>query len=308
MCVDRYKEIHWPRSLGNIHWRQMQDFLAWMEESHPEAKTLEEARACMPDWLAEKERSGVTGEALIEAQAAIARVLGVNPEDADFPVNVVCPYCGRRAELIDSSAVYNGESYGKIYLCRPCWAYVGVHRNTYIPLGRLADKDLRRWKRCVHEVFDTLWVNEPNRRLARTNAYKWLADKMGLPVDEAHFGKFDIDQCKKAVQIIQAKQSEMEAGQQNAPAPAALTEPPEYPEAPEVEEDETEEGEERPDWQDEILIHLRDKDHDFSLAMSTILACLEFAILDGELPKLPVAWIKRVEEMYPVEFNPMVCY
>lgn len=40
---------------------------------------------------------------------------------------VFCPYCGERAEFVDSAEVYHGQSYGLIYLCRPCDAYVGCH-------------------------------------------------------------------------------------------------------------------------------------------------------------------------------------
>lgn len=51
----------------------------------------------------------------------------------------ICPYCGCFAEFVDSSCVYNGKSYGMIYLCRPCVAWVGVHKGTDNALGRLAN-------------------------------------------------------------------------------------------------------------------------------------------------------------------------
>lgn len=40
---------------------------------------------------------------------------------------VYCDYCGKRAEFVDSKVVH-GRSYGMIYLCRHCMAYVGVHK------------------------------------------------------------------------------------------------------------------------------------------------------------------------------------
>ena len=49
---------------------------------------------------------------------------------------VYCDYCGRQAEYVDSKIVY-GKSYGMMYLCRNCMAYVGVHKGTDKPLGRL---------------------------------------------------------------------------------------------------------------------------------------------------------------------------
>lgn len=69
---------------------------------------------------------------------------------------VYCDYCGRETEYVDSKVIY-GKSYGKIYLCRNCMAYVGVHKGTDKPLGRLANAELRNWKKAAHAVFDPLW-------------------------------------------------------------------------------------------------------------------------------------------------------
>ncbi|MBO7256277.1 MAG: hypothetical protein J6V04_03005 [Bacteroidales bacterium] len=38
----------------------------------------------------------------------------------------ICPYCGKDSELIDSSEIY-GTSYGPMYICRDCDAYVGCY-------------------------------------------------------------------------------------------------------------------------------------------------------------------------------------
>ena len=61
---------------------------------------------------------------------------------------VYCDYCGRETEYVDSKVIY-GKSYGKIYLCRNCMAYVGVHKGTDKPLGRLANAELRNWKKAA---------------------------------------------------------------------------------------------------------------------------------------------------------------
>lgn len=66
---------------------------------------------------------------------------------------VHCDYCGRRAEYVDSKVIY-GKSYGMIYLCRNCMAYVGVHKGSDKPLGRLANAQLRHWKKEAHAAFD----------------------------------------------------------------------------------------------------------------------------------------------------------
>ena len=79
---------------------------------------------------------------------------------------VYCDYCGRETEYVDSKVIY-GKSYGKIYLCRNCMAYVGVHKGTDKPLGRLANAELRNWKKAAHAVFDSVEVwplSRPSQR------------------------------------------------------------------------------------------------------------------------------------------------
>lgn len=93
---------------------------------------------------------------------------------------VYCDYCGRETEYVDSKVIY-GKSYGKIYLCRNCMAYVGVHKGTDKPLGRLANAELRNWKR-LHTPYLTLCgsmaafaaiATRPMRGLHRRWACPW---------------------------------------------------------------------------------------------------------------------------------------
>jgi hypothetical protein len=118
---------------------------------------------------------------------------------------VHCDYCGRRAEFVDSKAVY-GKSYGMIYLCRACGAYVGTHPGSSTPLGRLANAQLRKWKRAAHEAFDPLWKS---KLFTRYDAYIWLAEKMRLPLEKTHIGMFDVPECK---QVIKLSKRYMEGG------------------------------------------------------------------------------------------------
>ena len=113
---------------------------------------------------------------------------------------VTCQYCGREAAYVDSAEIYRGRSYGMIYLCRACDAYVGVHRGTDKPLGILAKKDLRLWKNAAHLAFDPLWKSG---KFTRRTAYRLLSEKMGLPEDATHIGMFDIENCKRAIAAAQ---------------------------------------------------------------------------------------------------------
>lgn len=123
--------------------------------------------------------------------------------------DLLCPYCGNPAELTDSAAVYHGRSYGMIYLCAPCDAYVGVHKNSpdHRPLGRLANAELRAWRKRAHAAFDPLWQTKRkfghSKRKARGKGYRWLAHELGIAVEDCHIAHFDVEQCKRVVEICE---------------------------------------------------------------------------------------------------------
>lgn len=117
----------------------------------------------------------------------------------------ICPYCGQESQYVDSEIVYGDRSYGMIYLCAPCAAYVGVHKGTDRALGRLANSELRAWKQKAHRQFDWLWKMKMKKgftkKESRLAAYKWLSEQMGLPIHLTHIGMMDVDQCKQVVDI-----------------------------------------------------------------------------------------------------------
>lgn len=121
---------------------------------------------------------------------------------------VICDYCGTPADFVDSSVVYHGHSFGMIYLCPRCGAYVGVHKGSDKPLGRLANSELRNWKKAAHAAFDPLWKYGPYRG-RRNEAYRWLSEKMGIPIEFTHIGMFDVDQCRKVVRIMQEERKQL---------------------------------------------------------------------------------------------------
>lgn len=117
----------------------------------------------------------------------------------------VCPYCGQQPKFVDSIEIYGNRSFGKIYLCRSCDAYVGVHKGTEDPLGRLANKELRELKVKAHYWFDRLWKDPNGPGCTRREAYDWLSQKMGIPLIYTHIGMFDEEQCRQAILVCQAK-------------------------------------------------------------------------------------------------------
>ena len=57
---------------------------------------------------------------------------------------VICDYCGTPADFVDSSVVYHGHSFGMIYLCPRCGAYVGVHKGS----GKFGVAQLEKGSSC----------------------------------------------------------------------------------------------------------------------------------------------------------------
>ena len=115
-------------------------------------------------------------------------------------ITVYCNYCHAIADLVDSEVVY-GSSKGNIYLCSEypvCDAYVGVHKGDNWPLGTLANKELRASRNRLHILFDKLWKNE---KLTRTEAYTLLQKRMKLTPLKTHIAKFDLNQCKHAIDL-----------------------------------------------------------------------------------------------------------
>lgn len=107
-----------------------------------------------------------------------------------------CPYCSAPAEwLANSAEVYHGHDYGPLWICRPCGAWVGVHKGSRTPLGRLANAELRAAKIAAHAVFDRLWRNG---EITRGEAYQWLTSALHMETP-AHIGEMDVAQCHAVV-------------------------------------------------------------------------------------------------------------
>lgn len=116
-------------------------------------------------------------------------------------MTVTCPYCNAEARLTTGDYIYPHRqdlAHRKFWVCWPCDAYVGTHKGTDQPLGTMANAELRKARRAAHDAFDPLW----DRTMARNQAYAWLANAMGLPKKETHIGMFDVDQCRRVVELV----------------------------------------------------------------------------------------------------------
>lgn len=116
-----------------------------------------------------------------------------------------CPYCQAASECVDGTVIYPHRpdlAEKKFWRCAPCDAYVGCHDGTPEPFGRLANAELRQAKTKAHIAFDPIWRTG---RMTRSDAYRWLAEKLGISIDECHIGMFDVEQCEKVVHLAAAE-------------------------------------------------------------------------------------------------------
>jgi hypothetical protein len=111
---------------------------------------------------------------------------------------------------VDSKEVY-GRSYGAMWMCKPCDAWVGCHKGTAKPMGTLANAELRNARSVLHALFDPIWENLMEERglsksQARTMAYEWLAREMDLHPDDCHIALFDYEMCEEVLDILSTRQ------------------------------------------------------------------------------------------------------
>jgi ssDNA-binding Zn-finger/Zn-ribbon topoisomerase 1 len=110
-----------------------------------------------------------------------------------------CPYCHTPAKLTNSTEIYN-KNYGWLWTCTnypTCDTYVGCHQGTTVPLGTLANKELREWRSKAHRTFDQTWKHN---QTTRTDAYAKLAKQLNIPIQQCHIAMFTKQQCQHIIQ------------------------------------------------------------------------------------------------------------
>ena len=118
-----------------------------------------------------------------------------------MPPPSCCPYCGGPVRLVKNCEIYRGRAYGAwpyAYWCQPCDAFVGLHPETDLPLGTLADRELREARKDAKRLWQRVASIEG---LDRKAAYAWLAERMGIPARECHFGHFDLERAALAFNV-----------------------------------------------------------------------------------------------------------
>lgn len=116
----------------------------------------------------------------------------------------MCPYCEKPARLTSGAELYphwEDLQYVQVWQCKPCGARVGCHNNTTVPKGTLANAELRKLRIEAHNAFDPIW-RKGNKN--RSEAYTWLAKKMGITTSKCHIGSFNLEMCKQVLKVCGA--------------------------------------------------------------------------------------------------------
>ena len=125
-----------------------------------------------------------------------------------------CPYCGGTVQYRSADGIYQDNQKGTmLYVCShypECDAYVRVHAGTKIPVGSMANHELRALRRSAHEYFDQLFKSG---YMTKEDAYLWLAELISAPLSQAHIGylgeyycRLVIEECKKLLARQQKRQ------------------------------------------------------------------------------------------------------
>ena len=57
---------------------------------------------------------------------------------------------------------------------------------------------MRIKRKEAHQVFDAFWKQ---KKMSRTEGYKWLSKQMGIPFKATHIGYFEIEDCEAVIEL-----------------------------------------------------------------------------------------------------------
>lgn len=113
-----------------------------------------------------------------------------------------CHCCGGPVKLTDNSEMYGGRSFGDwpfVYRCTQCQAYVGLHPDTDLPLGIMADRGTIVARKEAKAPFQRLTRERFGDN--RNAAYAWLARELGIAPSICHFAMFGREQAERAARL-----------------------------------------------------------------------------------------------------------
>lgn len=116
---------------------------------------------------------------------------------------VICPYCGQRAELVDSAEIY-GRSYGYMYLCRYCGdgrsVYALCQKGTCKVRGQMADEETRELRQKAYAAY-AAYTSGNRMFYNRNEARSWLSARIGVSYSGCNISDFDAETCRKVIEV-----------------------------------------------------------------------------------------------------------
>ena len=73
---------------------------------------------------------------------------------------------------------------------------MGAHKKTKLPMGTLANGDLRNKRIQAHKAFDWMWKSG---LMTKWQAYKWMQGKLDLSDEQAHIAMFSEYMCDRLI-------------------------------------------------------------------------------------------------------------
>ncbi len=112
-----------------------------------------------------------------------------------------CPYCGSPGILCSADGIYKDNSQNAwLYVCKhypTCDSYVRVHPGTKIPVGTMANRELRALRNEAHHYIDQL---HKRGLMEKEDAYHWLASVLAAPLGQAHIGNLGEYYCRQVIE------------------------------------------------------------------------------------------------------------
>lgn len=131
-----------------------------------------------------------------------------------------CHCCGSPGVILAGNDAVYGRAYGEwpfCYLCPHCRAYVGLHPDTDLPLGFMADSFVRDARKAAKLPFQTICrikfevksevydVKKHKlvkiKKIDRNAAYAWLSKATGIERKLCHFAMFDEETAIRVFEV-----------------------------------------------------------------------------------------------------------
>lgn len=138
------------------------------------------------------------------------------------PSTIRCCYCGSSVTLRSAEGIVPQCKPGTmLYVCRnypACDSYVKVHPGTKLPMGSLANRELRTLRQKAHFHFNQLYETG---FMSREEAYEWLSAVLNLPMGKAHIGLLGQYYCQQVIdeskKLLQAQKGKTKRSAQRLP-------------------------------------------------------------------------------------------